>query len=271
MILTDAHLHSSFSSDSSASMEEMITQGIALGMKTLCFTDHYDPDYPDNPEGLDFLLDFDTSYQTFLRLKEKYSDQIDLLFGIEVGVQPQVSDTLEHFYASYGNRYDFIINSCHIVEGLDPYDGIYFQKYTPVEGLRKYFSAVFDNLRRFPHFQSAGHLDYVSRYLPKPGPAFCYQDYADILDPLLFYLIDHGKALEINSAGLRAGLDHPNPHMDILHRYRVLGGELITIGSDAHCPEHIAQKFEVLQDMLKEAGFDYYALYRNKKPEFLKI
>ena len=54
------------------------------------------------------------------------------------------------------------------------------------------------------------------------------------LDPILRYLIDNGKALEVNTAGLKKGLPWPNPHMEILKRYRALGGELITIGSDAH-------------------------------------
>ena len=64
MIYTDTHLHSSFSSDSDTPMELMIKQGIRLGMKTLCFTEHYDPCYPDTPDGLDFLLDFENYKKT---------------------------------------------------------------------------------------------------------------------------------------------------------------------------------------------------------------
>ena len=81
MLRFDTHLHTSFSSDSDTTMEQMILRGIELGMETLCFTEHFDPDYPDNPEGLDFLLDFDAYYETFLTLKEKYRSQIELLHG----------------------------------------------------------------------------------------------------------------------------------------------------------------------------------------------
>lgn len=28
-------------------MEDMVRRGIALGLKTMCFTDHLDVDYPD--------------------------------------------------------------------------------------------------------------------------------------------------------------------------------------------------------------------------------
>ena len=85
MIYTDTHLHSSFSSDSDTPMELMIKQGIRLGMKTLCFTEHYDPCYPDTPDGLDFLLDFENYKKTLFTLKEKYASQIEILYGRILG------------------------------------------------------------------------------------------------------------------------------------------------------------------------------------------
>ena len=95
--------------------------------------------------------------------------------------------------------------------------------------------------------------------------------YQDILDEILRLLIENGKALEINTAGLKAGLSWPNPHMEILKRYRSLGGELITIGSDAHRPEHMAFAFDRLPEILSEAGFSYYTLYREQKPYFISL
>lgn len=271
MLISDAHLHTSFSSDSETPMEHMVQQGIRLGLKTLCFTEHFDPDYPDNEEGLDFLLDFDSYYDTFLSLKQKYASRIDLLHGIEVGVQPHLNQALSAFYSRYGSRYDFILNSCHIVNGEDPYEPAFFENYSPKTGLRLYFKHILRNIQVFPHFQSAAHLDYICRYFPAPRPAFCYEEYAEILDEILLYLIRSEKALEVNTAGLKHGLMWPNPHMDILKRYRALGGELITIGSDAHRPSDIAYGFDSLKDILIEAGFSYYTLYREKKPEFFPI
>ena len=120
MIYTDTHLHSSFSSDSDTPMELMIKQGIRLGMKTLCFTEHYDPCYPDTPDGLDFLLDFENYKKTLFTLKEKYASQIEILYGLELGVQPHLGQTLANFYKKYGNDFDFIINSCHILSHQPP-------------------------------------------------------------------------------------------------------------------------------------------------------
>lgn len=271
MLTCDTHLHSSFSSDSETPMEQMIQKGIALGLKTLCFTEHCDYDYPENPEGLDFMPDFDAYYHTFLTLKEKYQSDIELLHGIELGVQSHLGPVLDNFYDTYGERFDFILNSCHIVDGMDPYDGIYFQKNHPVQGIHKYFENILCNLKVFPHFQSAAHLDYICRYLPKPRQKFFYNDYQDILDDILKHLIVNGKGLEINAAGLKAGLSWPNPHIDILKRYINFGGEIITIGSDAHRPQDIAYAFDKVFDILHTVGFRYYAVYRKKQPEFIPL
>ncbi len=274
MLKTDTHLHSFFSSDSETPMENMILGAIQKGFSTLCFTEHYDPDFPPTPDGMDFQLDFDGYYNTFLRLKEKYAKQIELLHGIEIGVQNHVGPALEEFYASKGSRYDFIINSCHLVDGVDPYDPAFFDHRSCEDALQSYFEHILVNLKVFPHFQTAGHLDYICRYIHRYFPeklTFLYRDYQDVLDEILRLLIQEEKALEVNSAGLKAGLAWPNPHLDILKRYRQLGGELITIGSDAHRPEDLGYAFDQIPEILSAAGFHYYALYRKQKPSFIAL
>ena len=81
----------------------------------------------------------------------------------------------------------------------------------------------------------------------------------------------HGKGIEVNTAGLKYGMNDPNPHHDIIKRYLELGGEIITIGSDGHCPEHMAYDFHKLPDFLSSLGVHYYTIFRNKKPEFIKL
>ena len=70
MILADYHLHTSFSSDSESPMEEMIRHAVSLGLKTICFTEHHDIDYPVNPDGFDFLLDLPSYKEEIFKMKE---------------------------------------------------------------------------------------------------------------------------------------------------------------------------------------------------------
>ena len=218
MIICDTHLHTSFSSDSQAPMEDMIKEAIHLGLKTICFTEHYDADFPEIESGLDFSLDFDAYYCKWKELSEKYRDRIEVLHGIEMGVQPHLGPELDAFYENYGGRYDYIIHSTHLVDRLDPYERKYFDSYGAKEGLGRYFEETYENLKVFDHYQSAGHLDYAARYMSKPCPEFSYRDYGDLLDAILTHIISRDKALEVNTSGLKAGLDWPNPHMEILKR-----------------------------------------------------
>ena len=100
---------------------------------------------------------------------------------------------------------------------------------------------------------------------------YTYRRYADHIDPILHRLIDRGKCLELNTGGLKYGLGEPNPCREVLKRYHDLGGELITVGSDAHAPEHIAYDFATAETILKETGFRYYTVFRERKAKQLPL
>ena len=77
--------------------------------------------------------------------------------------------------------------------------------------------------------------------------------------------------MECNTAGFKYGLGQPHPSMEILKRYKELGGELLTLGSDAHAPCHIAYDFQKASDLLKACGFRYYTIFKERKPEFIPL
>ena len=49
-MLWDTHMHSQFSGDSHTPQEDMIAAAKQKNLKGICFTDHLDIDYPDEPE-----------------------------------------------------------------------------------------------------------------------------------------------------------------------------------------------------------------------------
>ena len=106
----------------------------------------------------------------------------------------------------------------------------------------------------------------IARYGGPYGLTYSYREYADSIDPILKKVIDCGKALECNTGGMSRGLSDPNPSFDVLRRYKELGGELITLGSDAHSPDTLGYEFDKVGDILKSIGFRYYAVFRNRRP-----
>ncbi|MCX4304236.1 MAG: histidinol-phosphatase HisJ family protein [Acetatifactor sp.] len=268
---SDFHLHSAHSGDSDAPMEEMILSGISLGLDSMCFTEHMDLEFPDSPEdpGSIFLLDPEPYLREFTHLKDKYREKIRLLFGVELGLQPQVANANAAFVRSYD--FDFVIGSTHVCNGKDPCCPSFFQGRSEQDAFREYFESILKNIQTFSDFDVCGHLDYAIRYAPNMDRNYCGADYQDIMDAILKLLLEKGKGIELNTGGIKKGMKEFHPCTFILKRYRELGGEVITLGSDSHDTAHIAHAFEPAAELLKESGFDYYTVFEKRTPKFVRL
>lgn len=264
---SDSHIHSSFSADSDADMEQLIQRAISLDMKYISITDHQDFDYPDL--NLKFDLNIEEYYQTIQSLQIKYADKINILLGVETGIEPHLHNKITDFVKQV--PFDFIIGSSHLVYRKDPYSPEFFQNRSDLECFEEYFHSILVNLKVHSEFDIYGHLDYIVRYSPNKNVNYSYSVYSDIIDEILKTLIRMNKGIEINTAGFKYGLQTTNPCPEIIKRYKELGGELITIGSDAHTPEYIGHEFDKAAGILSSCGFSYYNVFRNRQPIFLKL
>lgn len=281
MILYDYHLHCEFSGDSVTPAREQIEEAIRRGLKGICFTDHMDLEYPCPGEaGTDFLFDAGEYVKCLRELKEEYAGRLEIMIGMEAGLrnEPGMRERMDYIYNGLAREYDldFVIGSVHCLANTDPYYPMYWENRTVRQGIADYLTANVENSRDYTCFDTAGHLDYLVRYVPKCEEwhgigDYRPSDFADIIDAFLNTLIERGKALECNTAGLKYGLGFAHPHDFILKRYLELGGELLTIGSDGHKPEHIAYDFDKVCEHLKALGFRYYTIFKARKPEFLKL
>lgn len=263
MITADFHTHTGFSSDSDQPMEGALQALMNKGIKTVCFTEHMDMDYP----GGEFILDTAAYRARVEELREKYRGRIEILFGVELGLMDYLAPRLNDYVAEWD--FDFIIGSSHLVDGIDPYYPEYFGEHGDYNGILRYFESILTNISAFGEFDVYGHLDYVVRY--SSAKSYRPADYTELLDEILKKLIGMGKGIELNTAGLKYGLGWAHPHPELLRRYRELGGEIITIGSDGHKAEHYAWDFERAGDILRNAGFDHYTVFRNRKPCHISI
>lgn len=277
MIQADMHMHTWFSTDSEACPRDMADEAVRKGLKTICFTDHFDKD--DLEWGEEGIFDVDAYFVEMQKLQEEYAGKLNIRIGIELGHRTYLKDYYEELTKKY--PFDFVIGSVHNVpykkdaEGnilyTDPAAEKLFTDRTDKEAYRLMMETTLENVRTSDCFQTLGHLDYAVRYGKSREKEYSYTDYADIIDEILKLLIEKEKGLEVNSAGLKYGLPFAHPHPDVLKRYRELGGEIITIGADAHKPEHIAYDFAKAEEILKSCGFKYYTEFFEQKPVFKQL
>lgn len=266
-ILADQHMHTCFSFDSKASPEDMIKSAIEKGLRFISITDHYDMKCLDYEE--DGIFDAEEYFKTLLPLKEKYQDRLQINIGIELGLQSDYADFFSNLLKKY--PFEFIIGSTHVIEKRDPAFGYDFKYHSDQQVYQKYLEEEYKNIKSFKNFHVLGHLDYVIRYGNKMQESFCYDYHKEIIDLILKELIDTERGIEINTAGIKYGLKHPHPGRKILERYKALGGDILTIGSDAHDPSRIGNEFVTASRYAKDCGFKYYTIFRGGNREFYQL
>lgn len=273
MILFDTHMHSEFSTDSNTPLKEHIKKAEELKLKGICITDHMDYDFPQKAmetENIDVPFCFDIpSYLDYLQ-KESQDANIQVLYGVECGLQAMDEVIEKNQNLVTIKDFDYVIGSLHLVNKIDPYYPSYWEGKSAKQCVMEYFEILLENLHRFSSFDSLGHMDYIVRYAPAD---FQYEpeQFMDVMDEILKWLIHKDIALEINTSGWKTKNRCQNPHLTVLKHYASLGGELLTIGSDSHTPEYISYRFSELSDLLKKTGFRQYCVYQKRNPVFYDL
>lgn len=245
-MFSDYHIHSGFSFDSDETLDNIITKAISLGMKQVAITDHQDFNWPVSGESPSINMEEYTS--AINHAKEKYSNQIQILKGIELGLMKGTKSQCQNLI--YSNAFDFVIGSCHIVDDMDPYYSEFWKVRNDRDAFELYFKSLLEGLQMFDCIDTLGHMDYIVRYSPNKDSNYSVADYSDLIDEILKLIISKDIKLEINTANLAKGFAFPNPHTDIIKRYKELGGEYVTVGSDAHKACDIGYGFDKVKEII---------------------
>ncbi|MCG8482238.1 MAG: histidinol-phosphatase HisJ family protein [Clostridia bacterium] len=263
----DYHVHTSFSADCEAPINDIIESAIEKGVKEIAITDHIDYDYPS--KQIDFSLDFEAYHRTLNDCREKYKDRIDVIKGLEVGLQHHVIDQSKE--AVDAHPYDFVICSFHAAEKKELHFGDYFENKTPLNAYIDFYTYTYQCLEAFQSYNVVGHINIIDRYKKYIDKPIEFMGYFDIVEAIFKRVIQNGKGIEINTSSFRYNMDVLSPTMEMLKLYKELNGEIITVGSDAHSPDYIGHQIDYIYDLLKHLGFKYISTFRNMEPNFIKL
>lgn len=266
MYLIDYHMHSKYSFDCETQVEDICETAIKRGIREIAITDHMDI-FSDKPYG--YILNCEECYEALWKVKEQYQGKLKVLVGAELG-QPQANPgEARAFLARY--PLDFVIGSVHNMENdVDAYDLDYHQvDYHEV--MRNYVQWLITMAEGFD-FDVMGHVTYPSRYVYEQiGQRVDFSEYYDQYEVLFRMLIESGRGIELNMSGIARGLDETMPTIDLLRMYRNLGGEIVTVGSDAHVAEHVGITSRQGMEMLAQVGFRYVSTFENRRLKNIRI
>ncbi len=256
----DYHMHSRVSFDAHDPAEKMVQAALDAGLEEICFTDHIDYD----PRGKMGNMAFDTA---------EYSAEYDRLSapglkirrGMEFGM---TRDNVAQFRKDLQRRpFDFVLGSIHFVDGLDVYFQDFWAGKTVWQAERRCLEETLACVRLHDDFDVLAHLTYIGKTAAHPAPRpVPYEEHREIIDEILRVLAAKGKGLELNTSGLdRCGGFLPTE--DYFRRFKELGGEIVTVGSDAHTVSRVGQYSKEACELLKGI-FGYVCTFEDRKPIF---
>ncbi len=271
MKLIDCHNHSNYSFDGVNSVEEMVKSAQNKGIFAFAITDHFDVNIDDDKlEG-----NIKSSVREMNSLKDSYQN-MKLIAGFELGQALQDIARAERLLAIDG--IDFVIGSIHDVKGDEDF---YFCDYSKksdddiMNMLENYYHDIFA-MTKWGNYDTLAHIAYPYRYMTferaKREVSLDIGKFDDVVKETFQTLIQNGKAIELNTSN--SFITSQNER-DLITRYLKmyyqLGGELVTLGSDAHNINDIGRGLNQAYELLKQIGFQYVTYFENRKPVLIKI
>ena len=270
--LVDLHVHSTCSVDGGSSIEEYARQAEILGLAEVGYCEHVDLDPRDI--GYDYMDP--GRYKREMAAARAAVPGIRLRQGVEITYQSGMEEALLEWQESH--PWDYVVASVHMVDYADGWAiisepgamGAYFANHSQRQAYGPYFTELL-RAAKSGLGDVLGHLDLVKRFgVRQYGP----------LDPVVFegeireilrVVAQRGMGLEINTSGLRQSPGEPYPALTVLRWFRELGGEVVTVGSDAHHADDLGRGVTEALGMAREAGFRAIATFEGRRVKWIDL
>jgi histidinol-phosphatase (PHP family) len=260
----DYHLHSNFSCDGKESIVKQCLSAIAKGLPEIGVTDHFDLHPGDECAGffrpIEWAVELD-------RARREFEGRLIVRAGIELGEPHIYQAECQALLASY--PFDYALGSLHWVGDEIIFDRHYFRR-SPDEAYGLFFEEL-ERMTRVGGFDVLSHFDVVVRVGAPHYGGYDPRRYEEAIRAVLKNCIDRGIALDLNTQGMRNRCQLLTPGVEILTWYRELGGERVTLGSDAHSPDVIAANFDLAIEALQATGLKYVTQFEQRQARLVKI
>ena len=259
----DYHIHTTVSYDGHNTPLEMAQAALRAGLKEICFTDHLDYQQSSPKEIYAYTPEAYRAGYDGLEISG-----LTIRHGAEIGMTCWNVDEIIQDLNAY--PYDFVIGSVHFIDDIDIYYPEFWAGRDFLATEQIYFEELLRCVQLHDTFDVLGHLTYISKCKGHPNPRIIpLEDHKEVIAEIMKTLIAKGKGMEINTSGVDRCGDYL-PGIPYLKLFKDLGGEIVTVGSDAHTSDRVGQ---YINDGIALVGsiFGQVCTFCNHQPIFHKL
>lgn len=265
----DMHTHSLCSHDGREPLSVMAQTALRVGLDGMFVTDHCDiligrHGVPAK-EGDFTWQESETQYRA---AKKQFAGKLDIRLGLELGNAPDNIPLARSILAA--GSPDFVLGSVHNCSLKAGGDDFFYADFQDLDACKFCLDDYFESLSILAPldvYDSLAHINYPFRYIQRVHPEITVWNYEAQVREIFKRVAQTGHALEVNT---NRGA-HIEVWRDIIACFLDCGGELITIGSDAHMTEGVGAGIVQAQQLLLQCGVRHFALYHDRKPEMIPI
>lgn len=257
--LVDYHMHSILS-DGKNSYEDMIKTAIEIGLDEVGFSDHVC--LKTVPWAI-LPIDIPVMTEQIMELREKYSSQIKVRYGIEMDYFPGME---EEIYQTINQLpLDYIIGSVHFIGDWNfDTDKSLYGKWSNDKLYHMYYELI-QKASKSGLFDTIGHLDIIKKFRVYPE-----SDQSELIENTLKIIKENNLVVELNTGGLDRPCGELTPSPIIVERcyhHHIP----MTISSDAHQTSQVGRHFETAVNLMKKIGFKEITTFENRNRKEVRI
>ncbi len=257
----DYHMHSRNSWDTQTPMRDMCQAALDKGIPAIAFTEHFDH-FNEKKERIHYQPA--PYFEDLAACRAEFADQgLTILAGVEVGEFHRYPDEVQPVLDAHD--YDLVLGSLHWVGDESVFQPRFYHGLTAREAIAPYFAEMLE-LIEHGGFDILSHMDVFKRRAYLIYGEFNIEDWEDEVRAVWSACIAKGIGIEINTGGLRWKINEAHPNLTALKWYREMGGEILTVGSDAHHPQDLGYALDDMVEMARQAGFKALTRFAKRQP-----
>ena len=268
----DLHVHSTCSADGGSSIEDYARQAEVMGLAEVGYCEHVDLD----PRDMGYGYIDPGRYDRELAAARAAVPEVRLLQGVEITYQSGMQEAVREWQTC--RPWDYVVVSVHLIDYPDGWAiisepgamGAYFASHNERQAYGPYFAELLRAVKSGMG-DVLGHLDLVKRFGVRQYGRLDPAAFEEEIREILRAAAQRGMGLEINTSGLRQAPGEPYPGLTVLRWYRELGGEVLTVGSDAHHADDLGRDIAGAMDMAREAGFRAIASFEARRVRWIDL